>query len=168
MRFRFIVLSALAALLMLAPAAIAADACCDCCKDMACCKEMADCCKDQGTMMARSVLMPQMEQRTEVGRQVAVVWFMRPVRVGDYVLQGQYIIEHDNERMANGLPCTHIYAANKPQVPVVKFHCTHLERAHAERDTVVLEPTGDPSVPSKLQAFQFAGETAAHGVPSVR
>lgn len=165
MRFRIIVLSALASLLLLAPAAFAAGPCCD---GKACCKEMAACCKHPGEEAAISVLLPQVEQQTVTSRQVAVVWFMRPVTVADFILQGQYVIEHDMDRMAKGLPCTHIYAANKLQVPVVKFHCTHLERAQAERNTVVLQRTGDPSVPSKLAAFQFAGETAAHGVPGVR
>jgi hypothetical protein len=109
----------------------------------------------------------QMEPVTEVARQVAVVSFTKPVKVGEWVLLGKYIIEHDNNRMARGLPCTHIYAANRPQVPVVRFHCTHLERDRVERDTVVLKSTGDAMI-RELAAFQFAGETAAHGVPAAR
>lgn len=110
---------------------------------------------------------PQMEPVTEIARQVAVVSFTKPVKVGEWILLGKYIIEHDNNRMARGLPCTHIYAANRPHVPVVRFHCTHLERDPVERDTVVLKSTGDAII-KEFAAFQFAGETAAHGVPSVR
>jgi hypothetical protein len=141
------------------------------CEDKTCCHERAACCRDQGNMIAARVLIPPLdpiEPVTVVARQVAVVLFMKPVKVGDSILLGKYIIEHDNDRMARGLPCTHIYAAGKPQVPVVKFHCTHLERGQAERNTVVLNSTGDVSVPSAMVAFQFAGETAAHGVPTGR
>ena len=165
MGIKTLVLVALSALL-LAPAFALAAPCCD---GKACCQQMAACCMEDGdNNAAASVLIPQVERQTEIARQVAVVWFMKPVKVGDSILQGQYIIEHDTERMARGLPCTHIYAANKPQVPVVRFHCTHLERTQAEHNTVVLQPTGDLMIPSKLEAFQFAGETAAHGVPGVR
>lgn len=165
MRFKTLALVAVAAF-VLAPSIVFGAA--PCCDGKACCQQMAACCQQDGDKAAAAVLLPQVDPQTVVVRQAAGVWFMKPVKVGDSILQGQYIIEHDNDRMARGLPCTHIYAANKPQVPVVKFHCTHLERARAERDTVVLHSTGDPMIPGKLAAFQFAGETAAHGIPSVR
>jgi hypothetical protein len=159
--------------LMLTPSpALAAD---PCCHGKACCEHTAACCEDHANKAAADVILPRIdaplpsiERQSEPVRQVAVVTFQKPVWVGEFVLLGKYIIEHDNQRMANGLPCTHIYAANKPQVPVVKFHCTHLERARAEHDIVVLSSTGDTMVPSKLTAFQFAGETAGHGVPRGR
>ena len=46
--------------------------------------------------------------------------------------------------------------------PVVTFHCTHIERGRATQNVVSLQEKGDLVV---LQDFQFAGETAAHGVP---
>jgi hypothetical protein len=96
-------------------------------------------------------------------RQELTVWFKRPVLVGRSILHGHYVIEHDNERMARGEPCTHIYAYNDRTTPVVVFHCTHLEREKATSHQVVLQ-TGIEF--QKLQEFQFAGETAAHGVPA--
>src|SRR4029453_4659452 len=39
-------------------------------------------------------------------REYAKVHFVNPGRVGDTVLMGDYIIEHDNDRMARGQPCT--------------------------------------------------------------
>ena len=166
MRFKIIVLTGLAGLLLFAPMARAAGPCCD--EDKACCKDMAACCNNDADMIAASVLVPRTNVPVTPIRQTAVVWFVRPVVVGSFILQGQYLIEHDMNRMAKGQPCTHIYAASKPTVPVVKFHCTHLERPRVEFDTVVFQPTGDPAIPSKLASFQFAGETAAHGVPGVR
>jgi hypothetical protein len=184
MHLKTLVLVALSALLLLVPSSVLAAPCCDgkaCCEDKACCQAKADndCCKDKdcckgmacctkaGDELAASVLLPRIETQAPA-RQAIVVWFMKPTMIGREVLQGQYLIEHDNDRMAKGLPCTHIYAASKPQVPVVTFHCTHLERVRADLNTLVVESTGDAMIPAKLQAFQFAGETAAHGVPTGR
>ena len=97
-------------------------------------------------------------------RQEVTVWFQRPVLVGKSILQGQYIIQHDNDRMARGEPCTHIYPYNDRTKPVVTFPCTHLEREKAATSVVVIQP----GLMQKLQEFQFAGETAAHGVPNIR
>jgi len=47
------------------------------------------------------------------------------------------VIEHDNDRMARGEPCTHIYAYNDRTTPVATFHCTHLERDRADEGVVV-------------------------------
>jgi hypothetical protein len=100
-------------------------------------------------------------------RQSAEVWFHRPLFVGKAILQGRYVIEHDNDRQARGEPCTHIYAYNNRTKPVAAFHCTHLERPRAGQNTVGLA-TGPDGVMKVLTEFQFAGETAAHGYPSVR
>jgi hypothetical protein len=99
-------------------------------------------------------------------RQNAVVWFHRPVWVGDTVLMGKYVIEHDTDRQARGEACTHIYAAGDMTVPVAAFHCTHLDRKSVEKNTVVLQSLPDGS--QKLLEFQFAGEHAAHGFPTER
>jgi hypothetical protein len=100
-------------------------------------------------------------------RQLTEIWFQRPVRVGRHILQGRYVIEHDNDRMARGEPCTHIYAYNDQKNPVVTFHCTHLERDRNGTNTAVLATIGDGTMQQLLE-FQFAGEHAAHGVPSGR
>ncbi len=100
-------------------------------------------------------------------RQTAEVWFQRPVLVGRAILQGRYVVEHDNDRMARGEPCTHLYAYNDRVTPVARFHCTHLERERASQNVVVLATTSDGNM-QKLTEFQFAGESFAHGYPSVR
>jgi hypothetical protein len=105
---------------------------------------------------------------TEFPRQTMTVWFPKPVKVGDRILLGTYVIEHDNVRMSRGQPCTHIYAASDPRLPVVAFRCRHLTRPTAHGPTVVVRPLGEANGMTELLAFQFAGESAAHGVPTPR
>jgi hypothetical protein len=101
-------------------------------------------------------------------RQRMIANFVNPVRVGDRILMGKYVIEHDAERMARGLPCTHIYEFGK-SVPVVGFHCVHLDRPYSDRATVTLRRTGDrTSGVRELTEFQLSGEAAGHGVPAFR
>ena len=99
--------------------------------------------------------------------QAFFVTFRDPVRVGDRILLGRYIVEHDNHRMARGEPCTYIYEASDPRLPVVVFHCTHLTRPAPKVDTVFLHRSGTYPL-QELQGFQFAGESASHGVPVIR
>ena len=99
-------------------------------------------------------------------RQTVVVWFDRPTLIGRTILQGKYVIEHDTARMARGEPCTHIYAADDLQAPVVTFHCTHLDAAQTAKTTVLLKSLPDGW--RRLVQFQFAGEDFAHGFPTGR
>jgi hypothetical protein len=102
-------------------------------------------------------------------REYAKVHFVNPVRVSDTVLMGDYIIEHDNDRMARGQPCTHIYRADDRRLPVVRLYCRHLHRAKHDYATVTLRRdfamAGQGSV---LTEFQFANTVDAHVVPGVR
>ena len=174
----------LAGLLVASPA-FAAAPCCDmpCCQDMKADKACCDmpCCKnhagiEHATMpmadltdpffLAIQTAPPVPPMVTAAARQATEVWFMQPVRVGDKILQGRYVIEHDNDRMARGEACTHIYAFNDQKTPIVAFHCTHLERDAVKSNTVVLQSNADGF--KTLTEFQFNGETAAHGYPTVR
>lgn len=175
MHFKLLAVGAVAGLFLLAPAA--ADA--SCCDQKAhsaqhhqagCCD--MPCCQDDKTGAEPSIVEmflsadPQLSSALPV-RQRAEVWFHRPVLVGKSILQGRYVIEHDNDRMARGEPCTHIYAYHDQKTPVVAFHCTHLERDRADQNRVVVYTTSDGNL-QKLTEFQFAGETASHGYPTVR
>lgn len=175
MRFKLLAVGAFAGLFLLAPAAADA-ACCDqkvhtaqhtqgACCDMPCCKEHKAGAEPSIVEMLVS-MDPQLIPAAPV-RQRAEVWFHRPVLVGKSILQGRYVIEHDNDRMARGEPCTHIYAHDNQKTPVVAFHCTHLERDRANQNLVVVYTTSDGNL-QKLTEFQFAGETASHGYPTVR
>ena len=171
---KFFALAGVAAFLVLIPARADAS-CCDqsmpamhdmkagCC-DMPCCKDGA-----KAEASAIDVLLamdPQfaLAQVTAPAVQRTEVWFNRPTRIGNAILQGRYVIEHDNDRMARGEPCTYIYAFNDQTKPVVTFHCTHIERNPGSSNTVTLASIGDGTW-QKMTEFQFAGETAAHGVP---
>ena len=86
--------------------------------------------------------------------------------VGDRILLGRYVIEHDNDRMARGEPHAHL-RGQRPRRPVVAFHCTHLTRPAATTDLVFLRRTGTFPLQALLD-FQFAGESSSHGVPVLR
>ena len=165
---KFLAFAGVAGLLVFMPARADAS-CCDqskpamhdmkagCCADMPCCTDKIAAEPSAIEMLMTMAPAPPVHQKTEV-------WFKRPVRVGGAILQGRYVIEHDNDRMARGEPCTHIYAYNDQTKPVVTFHCTHLERDRTGTNTVALYSIGDGTW-QRLSEFQFAGETAAHGVP---
>jgi hypothetical protein len=163
-------LAAACAVLALPAMASAQHACCDEAKTAACCEEKAPCCRHDNDPAAVAVLIPQIShqhQAARPAREQVLVKFWNPVRVGDRILMGKYIIEHDTDRMAQGGPCTYIYEFGKA-LPVVAFHCVHLDRPFSERATVTLRPTTDGSGMKELTEFQLSGESAGHGVPAAR
>ena len=163
MHFRNFAFIGFAGLLLLAsPAAAANGACCDQKMDKACCD--MPCCKDH--VMAPKTSAAAVVPAETPARQAVYVWFQRPVMAGTHILQGRYVIEHDNDRMARGEPCTRIYAYDDRRLPVVQFDCIHLERDAAHQHQVVLAWSGDGM--QQFREFQFAGETAAHGLPNDR
>lgn len=166
MNFKFLAFAGVAGLMMFAPASAAAQATHkhDAAKPMACCEgKTMPCCEAKDTDIIGQLVSQQ--PPSPPAKQLNEVWFMRPVMVGRKILQGHYVIEHDNDRMAAGGPCTYIYAFNDRTKPVVAFYCEHLEREPATRNIVVLERRGDIE---EMKEFQFRGETASHGVPIVR
>lgn len=167
--------AAIAAFALVLPARAEA-ACCEAKQTPACCEAKQDhsCCEAKKGHVheasAIDMLMsmandPQLEPAPPV-RQVAEVWFQQPTWIGRTIVQGRYVIEHDNDRMARGEPCTHVYAYKDQKNPVATFHCTHLERDRANSNLVAL--IDDPSGFKRLTEFQFAGEHASHGHPIVR
>ena len=178
MHSRLLASLGLAGLLMASPAFAADAPCCqerkaDKACDMPCCKDHAA--MDHSSMTkaeANAVdVFFQMDQPapaevTPPARQATMVWFHQPVRIGRNILQGRYVIEHDNDRMAAGAPCTYIYAWEDQQVPVVAFHCVHLDRPGVEKTKVVLATGSDGF--KRLVEFQFPGDSGGHGTPTVR
>jgi hypothetical protein len=171
MRLKLFAVAFAVAVLAAAPAPAAAARCDQQAHVQAACCNMP-CCKDHHQATEPSIVEmmlstdPQLTPAPPV-RQTAEVWFQRPVIVGRSMLLGRYVIEHDNERMARGEACTHIYAYDDRTKPVAAFHCTHLERERADHNVVVLYTTSDGRL-QRFVEFQFAGETAAHGYPTVR
>ena len=179
MHFKLLAASAIASLMLFTPA-VADAACCDKKQDhaMPCCADQQKaCCADNhqnhGPTIVEQFLEtdPQLNPAPPV-RQIAEVWFTRPTMIGRVFVQGRHVIEHDNDRMARGEPCTHVYAyndysENKLDEPVATFHCTHLERDRANQNLVILVDDVASGM-KKFTEFQFAGETASHGYPTVR
>jgi hypothetical protein len=104
----------------------------------------------------------------EFPTQVMEVIFDKPTKIGDRILMGRYLIEHDNARMARGWPCTYLYDADDPRLPVVAFRCRHLDRPAPAQPTLIVRSVKNVPGMRELVAFQFAGEVGAHGVPTVR
>jgi hypothetical protein len=150
-----------------------------CCENRDCCAK-ASCCKHQQPddavvhpmMSGLTVVTPGFEWPVESARPVreyARVLFRDPVKIGDRILMGAYVIEHDTERMAQGRPCTHIYQADDRRVPVAAFHCVHVERKAAPQASVTLRPIAGVSVRMfELVEFQFQNSADGHGVPDAR
>ena len=162
MHLKIFTLAAVATLAMLFPARADAQ-CCDHAMASCCTEATANCCDKDVNILAQLPVDMTLSPAPPV-RQLTEVWFQRPTWVGKSILQGRYVIEHDNDRMARGEPCTYIYAFNDRTKPVVTFHCTHIERGPASNNVVVLQSKADNM--AVMQEFQFAGETAAHGVPA--
>ena len=100
------------------------------------------------------------------GKEIAVVEFADKTKLQDKILQGAYIFEHDDERMAKGEPCMYIYTSNKgkPGDKVASFHCQPVERALAKQVVISVAMTENPEV-WELKEIQFPGTTKGHLVP---
>ena len=167
MRIKLLAVAAFALLFFTPSRSFAA--CCD--QSHSCCENAgAACCEHTGHAADVSVLelLPLDTQLAPApnARQTFDVWFKHPTWIGKVIVQGRYVIEHDNDRMARGEPCTHVYAYDNRDKPIATFHCTHLERERSSRNSVGLITTSDGF--KRLTEFQFAGETAGHGHPDVR
>ncbi len=126
---------------------------------------------ERGAVTMIGTIAPRRDQipyDVEFPRRLMTVWFDKPMKVGDRILMGRYFIEHDDTRMAHGRPCTYLYDADDPRLPVVAFRCRHLVRPASTRPMVIVRSVKDVIGMRELIGFQFAGEAGAHGVPTVR
>lgn len=100
-------------------------------------------------------------------RESAVVEFAQSVKLGGVLLRGEYLIVHDEEKMALGEPCTYVYSgrqANEKNL-VVAFHCIHVERDRATAFKVTFAQRRPPYDLPEIKEFQFAGSKDGHQVP---
>ena len=98
------------------------------------------------------------------GQDSAVVTFRRPTLFHNVVLQGTYVIVHDDAAMATSdQPCTHIYRAEngKAGEEVTAFRCRPAEAVKVDRTHFWTRPSGGME---RVLQFQFAGQTEAHQV----
>ena len=124
MHLKFLAAAGAAAFLLVSPARAEA-ACCDQ-KMMSCCEtQVMPCCADTDAVQVLMAAVPLQNDPqlnpAPPARQITDIWFKEPTFVGKTILQGHYVIEHDNDRMARGEPCTHIYAFDDRTAPVVTF-----------------------------------------------
>jgi hypothetical protein len=93
----------------------------------------------------------------------ATIEFTQTVKLLDVFLKGEYLIVHDEDKMAKGENCTYVYDAKGKLV--VSFHCTPVERPKADRFRVVTARSVMSNGPAEIKEIQFAGSTEAHLVP---
>jgi len=103
-------------------------------------------------------------------KETAVIEFTELVKLDGVLLRGEYLVVHDEERMARGEPCTAIYRGKVESAEklVASFHCVHMDRTRVNGFTVRLSQAGPPYGLREVQEIQFAGSTVAHGVPNAR
>src|SRR5262245_6484691 len=101
-------------------------------------------------------------------REEAVVEFTETVKLQGVLLRGQYMISHDDAKMAEGDPCLYVYTmkAGKRDKLVIALHCEPVEREQAKRFTVILTPRNSGSAVREVREIQFAGFAKAHRIPS--
>lgn len=101
-------------------------------------------------------------------RRAAVVRFLNPTIIAGSFVMGTVVIEHDDEKMAQGQPCTTVYHfdadTNGPGDPIVSFMCTPRERPLATKFEATL--VRSVSWPDRLTEYQLVGESEGHGVPA--
>lgn len=94
----------------------------------------------------------------------AVVTFRRPTLFHNVVLQGTYVIVHDDAAMATSdQPCTHIYRYENGTTgeEVAALRCRPAQAVKVDRTRFWTRPSGGME---RVLQFQFAGQTEAHQV----
>ena len=99
----------------------------------------------------------------------AIVEFAETVKLGGVLLRGEYLIVHDEERMARGEPCTYIYRGKRADETklVSAFHCIHVQRDRAASFQVTFSRRSSPYETAEITEIQFAGSRDGHMVPSM-
>ncbi|HSE96752.1 MAG TPA: hypothetical protein VLD57_00690 [Blastocatellia bacterium] len=99
-------------------------------------------------------------------KETAIVDLSDKTLILDKVLQGKYLFEHDDDRMARGEACMYIYAFadGKAGELVASFHCIPVERKPVKTFVMSVATSKTPDV-YKLTEVQFAGSPKGHIVP---
>ncbi len=100
-------------------------------------------------------------------RESAVVQFPKVVKLMGVLLKGEYLIIHDEEKMARGEACTYVYRGRKENADklVVSFHCVHIDRAPSEKTKISYANYLTPNEIPEVKEIQFAGSSDGHRVP---
>jgi hypothetical protein len=101
-------------------------------------------------------------------RQWAVVKLSEPVALSGHILMGNYLVVHDDARMAKGEPCTSIYRfdpARGPKELEIEFMCQPHQRALCDKTTFSVRRDAALGI-NYVTEYQFAGDPEAHGIPT--
>ena len=93
----------------------------------------------------------------------AVVEFTQTVKLLDVFLRGEYVVIHDDSKMAQGEPCLSVYRNGDPDNLIIAFHCKPVARDKADQFTIRTSRRAWFDLPEVLE-IQFAGATTAHQV----
>jgi len=101
-------------------------------------------------------------------REEAVVEFTETVKLQGVLLRGQYMIYHDDTKMAAGEPCLSIYTmkAGKRDKLVISIHCEPVQREKTAQFTVKLSPRSSANAVREVLEIQFAGFAKGHRITS--
>lgn len=101
-------------------------------------------------------------------KETQVVEFAETVKLTGVLLRGQYLLVHDEERMARGEPCTWVYAGTQidEKKLVASFHCIHVDRDMAGALKVSFKRNNTPYETPEITEIQFAGSRDGHKVPT--
>lgn len=119
-----------------------------------------------GLLVLGAGLWPSVTRATS-RRESVVVEFNETVKLTGVLLRGQYLIVHDEERMARGEPCTWVYAGKEidESKVVASFHCIHVDREKTDTLKVSFKRSITPYETPEIMEIQFAGSTDGHKVP---
>lgn len=100
-------------------------------------------------------------------RESAVVEFTQTVKLGGVLLRGEYLIVHDEERMARGEACTYVYQGRQIDEArlVTSFHCIHMDRETVTAFKATFAPRATVNQVPEIKEIQFAGSKDGHRVP---
>ena len=100
-------------------------------------------------------------------REEAVVEFTETVKLQGVLLRGQYLVYHDDAKMAEGEPCFFIYTMKegKRDKLVASFHCEPVMRRKTAHFTITLSPRSGFYAVREVREIQFAGVEKAHKIP---
>ncbi len=104
------------------------------------------------------------QANTEAGTdERATVEFTDTVKLKGVFLKGEYLVVHDDEKMAKGEDCSYFY--DRSGRLVVSFHCIPVERPKTKSFRIVTVRSSGGNLPAEILEIQFPGSTEAHQVP---
>jgi hypothetical protein len=101
-------------------------------------------------------------------REIAVVEFTETVKLQGVLLRGEYLIYHDDAKMAEGKACLYIYTLKdgKRDKLVTSLHCEPVQREKTTQFTITFAPRSSIYTVREVREIQFAGIAKAHRIPS--